>query len=172
MGVAARLGAIIPPSLCGDAVVRIGSFPGFRKTKQAFALAKTEEAQLLSLRYAWRLDNGDLLDPTDATGTLPDALLGYGGLLRVPTLLALVNEPPPGVDTNLVALTNDKEVLYQAERGEGGRHQGPIQASGPGTTLSNSCAMLLPVVLSDIYKGEELFIDYGPDYPRQHYSAR
>lgn len=70
------------------------------------------------MRYTWRLANGDILDPTDANGQLPDALLGLGGLIRIPTLLALVNEPPPGVDVNLVAVISDKEVLYTAERSE------------------------------------------------------
>lgn len=78
--------------------------------------------QVLSMRYTWRLANGDILDPTDANGQLPDALLGLGGLIRIPTLLALVNEPPPGVDVNLLAVISDKEVLYTAERSESHSH--------------------------------------------------
>ena len=96
-----------------------GSFPGVRYPKAEWITRKTgQEAALRSACYTWMLPAGYILDPTDADGNLLETLTGFGGIVRVPTLLALVNEPPPGVDTNLqTTIEKDKDVLFVAERG-------------------------------------------------------
>ena len=80
------------------------------------ALKDSEEAALIASRYTWSLENGDILDPTLSNGQLPDYLFSFGGLVKIPTLLGLVNEPPVGVDVNIIAVVTEKEVIYKAER--------------------------------------------------------
>lgn len=95
----------------------IGNFPGVVSPRTTWLQRKdSEEAAIFASRYTWTLGNGDILDPTLANGQLPERLYFLGGLIRLPTLLALVNEPPVGVDVNLSAVVTDTDVAYKAER--------------------------------------------------------
>jgi hypothetical protein len=90
-----------------------------RRPKPEWVSTKaSEEAALLASRYTWELTGGFILDPTDALGQLPDVVTGFGGLIRIPTLMARVNEPAPAADTNLVARISESAVEYVTERGE------------------------------------------------------
>ena len=95
----------------------IGSYPGMIYPKALWLSKKDgEEALLFASRYSWTLANGDVLDPTLPNGALPDVLVALGGLIRKPTLLALINEPPAGVDVNLLPEVTNTEVTFVAER--------------------------------------------------------
>ena len=95
----------------------LGSYPGVVYRENRWRQSKvSEEAIKLAARYAWTLTNGDILDPTDEYGRLPDELLFLGGIKKCPTVLALVNEPLPGGDVNLVAKVTDKDVIFVTER--------------------------------------------------------
>ena len=95
----------------------LGNFPGVVSPRATWLQRKdSEEAAILASRYTWTLGNGDILDPTLPNGELPEYLFFLGGLIRKPTLLALVNEPPVGVDVNLSAVVSDTGVAYRAER--------------------------------------------------------
>jgi hypothetical protein len=77
----------------------------------------SEEAALKAARYTWTLTNGIVVDPTDSEGELwYPQMRAFGGLVKVPTALALVNEPPVGYDTNIQAVVDDKEVLFKTQR--------------------------------------------------------
>lgn len=121
----------------------LGEYPGVIYPKAAWLARKmnSEEAVVLASRYAWTLEGGDkVLDPTLPNGELPERVVALGGLISKPTLLALVNEPPAGVDVNLVPEVSQAAVAFVADR--------------------------------DIFKGEELWIDYGLNYDRRHYRRR
>lgn len=77
----------------------------------------TEASVVMASRYAWTLAGGDkVIDPTMPNGELPDRVVALGGLISKPTLLALVNEPPAGVDVNLVPEVTDTRVAFVADR--------------------------------------------------------
>jgi hypothetical protein len=96
----------------------IGEYPGVIIPKAAWVARKEgEEAVVLASRYAWTLaDGASVLDPTLPSGDLPEVLVALGGLIRKPTLLALVNEPPVGVDVNLLPTVTAESVAFVAER--------------------------------------------------------
>lgn len=109
--------------------------------------------------YIWRFsDNKYVLDPTNSIGVLDDVVVGGnpslpGSLwlfenifskfrtLPPPTTLCRINEPPKGMDVNVVTDEDlDKRcVLFSVER--------------------------------DVVEGEELFIDYGLSYDRSMYDG-
>ncbi len=92
--------------------------------------------------YIWRFsDNSALIDPTNGVGTLDNFCSSPTApfLFRVATTLCRINEPPKGRDVNVVT----EEVLNERK-----------------------------VVLRlerDVAAGEELFMDYGPQYDRSAY---
>lgn len=96
----------------------IGEYPGVIIPKAAWVARKEGEAAVvLASRYAWTLaDGASVLDPTLPSGDLPEVLVALGGLIRKPTLLALVNEPPVGVDVNLLPTVTAESVAFVAER--------------------------------------------------------
>ncbi len=95
----------------------IGEYPGLRFPKAAWLSRKEGEAGVvLASRYTWTLANGDVLDPTLPSGELPKVLTALGGLVKKPTLLALINEPPVGVDINVLPEVTDTAVTFRAER--------------------------------------------------------
>lgn len=92
--------------------------------------------------YIWRFsDNSALIDPTNAVGKLDEYCTSSTApfLFGVPTTLCRINEPPKGRDVNVIT------EEYPKER---------------------------KVVLRlerNVMAGEELFMDYGPQYDRSAY---
>ncbi|GAX28667.1 hypothetical protein FisN_33Hh059 [Fistulifera solaris] len=92
--------------------------------------------------YIWRFsDNSALIDPTNSVGTLDNFCSSPTApfLFGVATTLCRINEPPKGKDVNVVT----EEVLSERK-----------------------------VVLRlerNVVAGEELFMDYGPQYDRSAY---
>ena len=97
--------------------------------------------------YIWRLDSGQVIDPTNEDGRLEERVpwqLPLG--LRVPlalgpsTILARINEPGRFGDTNVITVDRDGSRLdFVLERA--------------------------------VTAGEELFLDYGPYYDRTGYRS-
>ena len=107
--------------------------------------------------YIWRFsDNRYVIDPTNAQGMLEDTSPGgnpsmpgsvalFATVIRpffsISTALCRINEPPKGMDVNVVTTENlpDRSVVFSLER--------------------------------DVMAGEELFIDYGLSYDRSRDTA-
>jgi hypothetical protein len=106
--------------------------------------------------YVWRFsDNRFVIDPTNEQGVLDATCAGgnpsmpgsvhlFGSVFRplftVSTALCRINEPPRGMDVNVVTREDmqDRSVLFELER--------------------------------DVVAGEEFFLDYGRSYDRSMYS--
>jgi hypothetical protein len=104
--------------------------------------------------YIWRFsDSKFIIDPTDPQGLLEEYAFGGNpttvgsvalcrtllSVLKVPTTLCRINEPPVGLDRNVCTQEdlNNRVVNFVTER--------------------------------DVYAGEEFFIDYGLTYDRSGY---
>jgi hypothetical protein len=61
--------------------------------------------------------NGDMIDPTNSNGLIDIELKYLGGLIKVSTTLARINEPPrmPGYDVNCYVKVTNKDVAIIAE---------------------------------------------------------
>ena len=62
--------------------------------------------------------NGDMIDPTNSRGSIDIELQYLGGLVKVSTTLARINEPPrmPGFDVNCYVKVANRDVAIIAER--------------------------------------------------------
>ena len=79
----------------------LGTYPGQHLSLKSF-LAK-EEFISRSVRATFRLSEQVIIDPTDMFGFLPNS----------PALrLALINEPPPGDNFNVIAISTVRYVWY------------------------------------------------------------
>lgn len=97
----------------------IGSFPGYHSSRDEWFYNRkkgVEEAAIRSQMYMWYTSTGIVIDPTDEDGYLPDEIPAFFGLYKVPTILALINEPGRGGDTNVRCEDQKNEVLLVAER--------------------------------------------------------
>ena len=131
----------------------LGTYPGVVVPLQQ-NLKKLQDYPLCE-GYIWRFsDNQFVIDPTDSEGVCQDfciggnpsmplsqALFSVLPFFRVPTTLCRINEPPKGLDVNVVTDEDrsSRTVTFSLER--------------------------------DVYEGEELFIDYGLYYDRSRYSG-
>jgi hypothetical protein len=132
----------------------LGTYPGVIVPPQA---NRNKLQQYPQCEYfVWRFsDNQYVIDPTNAQGILEDYCVGgtLGQFLsiwlfqtilkpfwKVPTTLCRINEPPKGMDVNVVTEENrqDRTVTFLLER--------------------------------NVMAGEEFFIDYGLTYDRSMYS--
>ena len=66
-----------------------------------FNLIEQYKAKNIKNKYLWEIDDSYVLDPTNGTGTLQLELSYMFGLIKVPTTLARINEPPEGQDCNV-----------------------------------------------------------------------
>jgi hypothetical protein len=75
-------------------------------------------AALQSLRYAWTLQNGKVIDPTCLSGTLLNPLPGWPLGLGSPidTSLAAINHAPPSLGANVLTKEVGDTVLLVAAR--------------------------------------------------------
>ncbi|GKY97831.1 hypothetical protein MPSEU_000741200 [Mayamaea pseudoterrestris] len=134
----------------------LGTYPGVVAPFQT-NLAKLRRCPKCE-SYIWRFsDSKYIIDPTNANGILDAFCFGgsdgqflsvwlftstiLGSLRTVPTTLCRINEPPKGMDVNVVTEEDieDRSVMFRLER--------------------------------DVLAGEELFIDYGLTYDRSRYAA-
>jgi hypothetical protein len=99
--------------------------------------------------YVWSLRNGLCLDPTDEQGYLRDSVSWLGlGLGAISTALARINEPSQPFEVNVITKEQADEVLFYSKR------YLPAAASYMHTALIR--------LHRKLYKGDELFCDYGP----------
>jgi hypothetical protein len=125
----------------------LGQYPGRIWADHSWLKFKgPPEVQARARTYIWRLDNGNVIDPTNADGLLEETvpwILPFGFRLPLPgappTVLARINEPGRLGDTNVCTEERDGSLLFVLER-----------------TVS---------------AGEELFLDYGPYYDRTGYNS-
>lgn len=147
----AGLGLYVKKSLPENTI--LGTYPGVIRPANNYMrkYSKVTEAGT----YAWRFtDNEFFIDPTSSEGLLYDFCLGGTDdfplsyflhekvlKMKVPTLLARINEPPIGGGGCNVRTEENKEtreVVFSLSR--------------------------------DVTAGEELFMDYGLSYDRSSYS--
>lgn len=74
------------------------------------------EALKASSKYMWSISNNNVLDPTNRQGQLELELTYLGGLVKVNTILARINEPPIGKDTNVYSRVVGDSIQLIAER--------------------------------------------------------
>lgn len=76
----------------------------------------SDEARERANRYMWKLNEEIYLDPTNDEGNLDLELKYLFGLIKISTILARVNEPPPGRDINVYTSVSGSDVSFIAER--------------------------------------------------------
>lgn len=106
----------------------------------------------------WEVESGVVLDPTNSDGNIELELNYLFGIIKVPTVLARVNEPPSGYDCNLYTKINDGNIEFITEK--------DIFADGK-NSFSN-CRLRVVMLIN--YFVEELFVDYGPRFDRDDYT--
>jgi hypothetical protein len=97
----------------------LGTYPGRLRSPLGYA-QKLVQAPAAA-EYCWNLGDAGALDPTDRFGKLMDPLplledLPGLSILSVPTLLALINEPPPGNVVNVATCEEGSEVTFACAR--------------------------------------------------------
>eukprot|EP00961_Rhodomonas_salina_P106126 1429299-Rhodomonas_salina.1 len=122
-----------------------------------------ELRQIKARSYVWKLENGNIIDPTTSDGELPE-FVGS----EVSTMLCRINEPSSGFDTNVITAEMGDELVFKV------------------TSPLGVCNEILPSwrvqrpfltwclnfkLERDVRQGEELFLDYGPFYDRTGYSS-
>ena len=107
-----------------------------------------------------------MIDPTNSNGLIDIELKYLGGLIKVSTTLARINEPPrmPGYDVNCYVKVTNKDIAIIAERDifADGRWYYQCRAA-----VCNACSLRWLYLLPTI---EELFIDYGTAFDRSDYA--
>ncbi len=83
----------------------LGVYPGKHRSIDEFNTRG--EYIIPALRYAYYLSHSTVIDPCDEYGEVPDT-----AELR----LALVNEPPPGLEINVAALSSGQQVWFTSVR--------------------------------------------------------
>ena len=122
----------------------LGCYPGRIWADHSWLRYKgSSDVQNRARQYIWRLNNGDIIDPTNSEGLIEEKvpwILPFGFRMPVSsiaTVLARINEPGLLGDTNVCTEERDGLLYMVLER----------QVAG----------------------GEELFLDYGPHYDRRGY---
>ena len=121
----------------------MGEYPGL-VSSACSCRAKCDSAPT-ALQYAFQLDSGRYVDPTDAAGQVPADELCTFGWLKADGALCRVNEP----------------TAFSA----GGRANVAAVEQQPGADS------LLIGVVTDIPAGAELLIRYGDNYDRSRWTV-
>ena len=138
--VVAGLGLFVTQDLPAGTV--LGTYPGMVVPLNDRRIQQKAYQYPECQTYIWRFsDNSGLIDPTNNVGTLEDYCTSSTApfLFRVPTTLCRINEPPKGRDVNVIT-----EELSQDRK-------------------------VLVRLERNVMAGEELFMDYGPQYDRSAY---
>jgi hypothetical protein len=95
----------------------IGTYPGYvKEATKVFDSKNDQKAIDASKKYIWMLTSDLVIDPTNNDGVVP-LEYNYFGLIKIPTTMSRINEPPLGKDCN--AYSRDEsgyEVQIVAER--------------------------------------------------------
>lgn len=111
----ANMGVFSKQFIAGDTLV--GCFPGYVvKVEDALDRKRDEDALASAKKYMWSISDEEVLDPTNIDGKLELEITYFGGLIKVDTAMARVNEPPPGADCNLYTKVDNGQVYVYAER--------------------------------------------------------
>lgn len=95
----------------------IGEYPGYLiNVNDTLYKKKDDKARASAQKYMWALTDELVLDPTNKLGILDLELSYLFGLLKVPTTIARINEPPPGKDCNVATSIDGARVIVTADR--------------------------------------------------------
>jgi hypothetical protein len=87
------------------AVCLLGVYPGIHRSVSDFY--SRGESVIAALRYAYYLSEDTIIDPSDEFGDVAN---------NDSSRLALINEPPPGMSVNVVALTSEHHAWFVSLR--------------------------------------------------------
>ena len=111
----ANMGVFSKQFIAADTLV--GCFPGFVvNVDDALDRKRDDDAKASAKKYMWSISDEEVLDPTNVDGKLELEIMYFGGLIKVNTAMARVNEPPPGADCNLYTKVDNGQVYVYAER--------------------------------------------------------
>jgi len=111
----AGLGAFAVKTIPKGTVV--GEYPGkLISAEDAISSKKDEKAKERSKRYMWGISDTLVLDPTNDEGTLDLEISYLGGLVKISTTMARINEPPVGKDCNVYPKVRNEKVEIVTER--------------------------------------------------------
>ncbi len=95
----------------------LGIFPGYiRNIEDALELKIDDNARSKAKKYIWSVVDNRIIDPTNKYGILEMELSYFFGLVKVNTLLARINEPPPNKDVNVFTKITSNGVEIITER--------------------------------------------------------
>jgi len=95
----------------------LGVFPGYiRNIDDALELKIDDNARNKAKKYIWSVIDNKIIDPTNKYGILEMELSYFFGLVKVNTMLARINEPPPQKDVNVYTKITSNGVEVIAER--------------------------------------------------------
>ena len=77
-----------------------------------------DKARTAAKKYFFVLgdEDGEVIDPTNKSGQLDLEIAFLGGLIKVDTMLARVNEPPKGSTVNVFTRVNGPDAVVVADR--------------------------------------------------------
>ena len=111
----ANMGVFSKQFIAADTLV--GCFPGYvMNVENALEGKRDEDAKISAKKYMWSISDEEVLDPTNGEGKLEMEISYFGGLIKVNTAMARVNEPPPSADCNLYTKVDNGQVYVYAER--------------------------------------------------------
>ncbi len=111
----ANMGVFSKAFIAKDTLV--GKFPGYLMDAEKAVKSKVDEDAIKNAKkYMWCINEEQVLDPTNEKGGLELELSYLGGLVKVNTAMARVNEPPPRGDCNLFTKVESNQVFIYAER--------------------------------------------------------
>eukprot|EP01038_Epipyxis_sp_PR26KG_P013357 gene13357-17916_t len=77
----------------------IGHYPGY--IKDISVLSRNNKSKNIKNKFLWDIDDKYVLDPTTSENTIELEISYLFGLIKIPTTLARMNEPPLGEDCNV-----------------------------------------------------------------------
>jgi hypothetical protein len=111
----ANLGVFARSFIAANTV--IGYYPGFLKKEDDALKSKTSDtAREQAKKYMWEVSEDTMLDPTNAAGSLEMEISYLFGIVKIDTMIARVNEPPPRGDCNLRTKLTPEGIEVATER--------------------------------------------------------
>jgi hypothetical protein len=84
--------------------------------EDALASKEDEKAKLSARKFLFIVNNDEVIDPTNKAGLLDLELTFLGGLIKVDTLVARINQPPLGKKINVYTKINGPDAVVLASK--------------------------------------------------------
>jgi hypothetical protein len=95
----------------------LGKFPGYMMSSEdALTSKEDEKAKLSARKFLFIVNNEEVIDPTNKAGLLELELTYLGGLIKVDTLVARINQPPLGKKINVYTKINGPDAVVMASK--------------------------------------------------------